>query len=613
MRSPSHAFVPGLVALSLALIGCVGDDPQSSEAGSGSSPGSSSGASSGSSGGPTTSSTSTGESESGESESGETDSPPTYTIGGAVQGLVGAGLRLGNIDGQTLEIAADGPFTFELAVMDSEDYGVSIEVGPQVPDQICTVSAASGTLAGSDVQDVLVRCQTPIRHVLVIGIDGLGGAYLGDIETPVLDALAADSVATMAMQNALPTMSAPNWMSMIAGSSPDQHGVLSNGWSPGDSQPTPTFFAVVREQLPGAKIGIFHDWGAFEELVEPGVATHIESPGDEHETMVAALAWMKAERPELLFVHLDHVDHAGHLHGWGGDDYVDAVEFADVLVGDALAALEVAGMLPYTAILVSADHGGDGLSHGDDTSLERPIPLIFRAPQVSETAVTRELRIFDIAPTVVALFGLQAPSSWIGRPIVEGLVGAELPLGPQASADVVAVMEYEWRYDDKGSGALADVSIWRPLPPPGYVALGDVVVGGHSPPVSSALVVRDEPGTTARPLGYERIWDDRGSFGDHDVAIWSPIAPLGFVCLGDVAAQLYDSEPSPEIMRCLHRDRLLWGVRAQTWSDEGSGAWEDLGLWTCGAGERGGSAANTFIARRHHDDPGYPKCWVIAD
>ncbi len=597
--------------------GCTDGFQEGSEAGSGLSVASSTSGTSGT-GGLTMSGTSTGESESGESESGESESgqtpgPKVYTIGGTVQGLVGTGLTLENIDGQSLGIAADGPFTFELGVMDNTEYGVSVALQPQAPDQVCTVSAASGTVADADIEDVLVRCQTPIRHVLVIGIDGLGGVYLEDIETPVLDTLAAESAATMVMQNALPTMSAPNWMSMIAGSSPDQHGVLSNSWSPGDSQPTPTFFAVVREQMPGAKIGIFHDWDAFGELVEPGIATHMESPGDEHETMTAALAWMKAERPELLFVHLDHVDHAGHFHGWGSDDYVEAVELADLLVADAITALDDADMLPYTAILVSADHGGDGLSHGDDTSLERPIPLILRAPQVPALAISRELRIFDIAPTVVALFDLEAPASWIGRPIVEGLVGRELPPGPEPMADVLEVMDYEWRYDDKGSGAFEDASIWRPLPPPGYVALGDVAVAGYSSPGGSALVVLDQPGVTARPLGYERIWDDQGSFGKNDVAIWSPIAPLGFVCLGDVAAQIYDSEPSPEIIRCVHRDLLLRGVGVQTWNDAGSGAWEDLGLWTCEAGERGGSASGTFIARRHKNDPGDPKCWVIAD
>ena len=549
------------------------------------------------------------------SESGETGGATSHRVGGWVYGLEGAGLRLVNLGEDPIEIGADGPFSFSFPtpVAEGGAYGVSVDLQPTSPEQLCTVEGGSGTIADADVEDVVVRCRTPIRHVLVIGVDGLGGAYVDGIDTPVIDGLVAGGVATMAMQNALPTMSAPNWMSMIAGSSPEQHGVLSNSWSPGDSEPTPTFFAVVREQRPAAKIGIFHDWGDFDDLVEPGIASHIESPGDEVETTAAAISWMKAELPELLFVHLDHVDHAGHFHGWGGDDYVQAVESADALVGEMLAALDEGGMRPYTAILLSADHGGEGLSHGDDTSQERPIPLVVVRPQGLPVKVERELRIFDIAPTVVGLLGLDPPESWLGRPIVEALVGGVLPDAPIEPADVLEVMEYEWRYDDKGSGALDDVSIWRPLAPPGYVVLGDVAVAGHGPPSFAARVVRDVPGTTVRPLGYERIWDDEGSFGANDVALWSPIPPLGYVCLGSVAVQLYDAEPSTELIRCLHRDLVVRGSMSLLWNDQGSGAWEDAGLWACGVADAGGLPAGTFVSRRHHDDPGSPRCWVLAE
>ncbi len=592
----------GASETSTAASGATAEGPSTTTTGETDvgSTGSSSGSNSGASSGSTTATSTTGE-------------PVAYRVGGTVMGLEGTGLRLVNQGEDPLEIAANGPFTFGAALASGEAYAVSVDLQPAAPDQVCTVEAGVGTIADGDVEDVIVRCRTPIRHVLVIGIDGLGGIFLGGIDTPVLDGLIAEGVSTMTMQNALPTMSAPNWMSMIAGSSPDQHGVFSNGWSPGDSQPTPTFFAVVREGSPAAKIGIFHDWGDFDELVEPGVASHIESPGDEVETTAAALAWMKAELPELLFVHLDHVDHAGHFHSWGSDDYVEAVESADVLVGEMLAALEESGMAPYTAIVLSADHGGEGLSHGDDTAKERPIPLLIRRPQGVPIAVKRELRIFDIAPTVVALLGLESPASWLGRPIVEAVDDLEVPPAPVEPTEVLEVLEYEWRYDDKGSGAKDDVSIWRPLAPPGYVALGDVAVLDYEAPPFAARVVRDVPGVTAKPLGYERIWDDEGSFGAHDVALWSPIPPLGYVCLGTVAAQLYDTEPSRELIRCLHRDRVVRGSMELLWTDTGSGAWEDAGLWACAVGEEGGSAVGTFVARRHHSDPGSPRCWVLAE
>ncbi|MCA9634476.1 MAG: alkaline phosphatase family protein [Myxococcales bacterium] len=605
---------PSMIVAPLALaLACSGGPGEGGDAGSGATSG---GASATTSGGVSEGTSSGGEGTSGGSESaseseGTSGDPPALrSVGGVVEGLEGSGLRLLNLGGDPLEIAADGVFTFATPLAEGASYEVTVDADPASPDQGCTVSGGSGTIAGADVDDVVVRCRTPIRHVIVIGVDGLGGAYLPQVDTPAIDGVIAEGVSTMLMQNTLPTMSAPNWMSMIAGSTPDQHGVMSNEWSPGDSQPTPTIFAVARQHQPAAKIGVFHDWDAFDDLVEPGICDHIESPGDEDQTMAAALAWMAAERPELLFIHLDLVDHAGHFYGWGGDAYVAAVKKADVLIGQALAAIDAEGMAPYTALVISADHGGEGLFHGDDTALERPIPIILRAPQVAPGMILREVRIFDIAATIAAFLGAEAPTSWLGRPLVEALIDKELPAAGEA-LDAIEVVDFEWRYDDVGSGAFDDVSIWRPLPPPGYFSLGDVVVAGYEPPVEPARAVRDLPGVSAPPLGFERIWDDQGSGGANDVALWSPIAPLGYACLGTVAQQVYDAPPSPEAIRCLHRDFLRRGEASQVWNDAGSLAWEDAGLWACEVGVDGGVASGSFIARRHHDDPGYAKCWTL--
>ena len=538
-----------------------------------------------------------------------TGAAPGFTVGGTVTGLQGAGLALANA-GATLAVAADGSFTFPAPVADGAGYEVTVAEQPAGPEQTCSVALGEGVVAGADVDDIRVTCVTPVRHVVVVGIDGFGGAYVPKVATPVLDAMMAAGPHTLAMQNALPTLSAPNWMSMIAGSSPDQHGVYSNEWAPGDSQPTPTIFAVLRAQVPDARIGVFHDWDGFGALVEPGVPDIIESPGDEHQTVDAALAWMEATQPELLFIHLDLVDHAGHFHGWGSPEYVAAAESADALVGEVLQAIDATAMAPYTAVIVTADHGGDGLLHGADTSLERPIPFIVRMPQLGPRTIEREVRIWDIAATVAALFELEPPASWLGSPVVEAL-GAPLPAPPATRLDVLAVDTYEWVYDDSGSGAFTDASIWRPVAPAGYVRLGDVVVVGHAPPGFATLVVRDDPEALRPPVGFEQIWNDTASFGKFDVAVWNPIPPLGYTCLGSVAMPDHAEPPATDLVRCVHSSYLRPGARVLTWTDTGSLALQDAGLWSCVPGDTGGQAVRSFIARRHHSDPGYPKCWSL--
>ncbi|MGB1701386.1 MAG: alkaline phosphatase family protein, partial [Nannocystaceae bacterium] len=254
-----------------------------------------------------------------EDDTGSEDgmSPGIYAVAGTLSGLQGASVVLTQANGDSLTLDANGAFEFPTRLEDGEAYDVVVDVQPLEPDQTCTVDLGAGNVAGGDVTDVIVDCVTPIRHVVLLGIDGLGGSFVEEADMPNLDALMDESAWTLTMQNALPTSSSTNWMSMIGGSSPDQHGVLNNAWQPGDSSPPPTLFAVLRGQQPDAKSGMFHDWQDFDRLVEDGVVDRRQHPGDEQETMDAAIAWADANKPALLFIHLDHVDHAGHLNTWG--------------------------------------------------------------------------------------------------------------------------------------------------------------------------------------------------------------------------------------------------------------------------------------------------------
>jgi hypothetical protein len=79
-----------------------------------------------------------------------------------------------------------------------------------------------------------------------------------------------------------------------------------------------------------------------------------------------------------------------------------------------------------------------------------------------------------------------------------------------------------------------------------------------------------------------------------------------------VAVPNYEGPPDVASVRCVHRRYLVRGDRAQTWTDAGSLAFEDAGLWTCIPGPEGGLAARTFITRRDHDDPGLSQCWSVV-
>jgi hypothetical protein len=62
-----------------------------------------------------------------------------------------------------------------------------------------------------------------------------------------------------------------------------------------------------------------------------------------------------------------------------------------------------------------------------------------------------------------------------------------------------------WVYDDTGSGAFTNGSAWRPVVPPGYVAIGDVAVASHDRPgylkcwslVTGTYADADRPASTS--------------------------------------------------------------------------------------------------------------------
>jgi subtilisin-like proprotein convertase family protein len=96
---------------------------------------------------------------------------PTYTIGGTVSGLSGAGLVLSlNAGAQTLPVAANGAFTFPTAVANGTAYAVT--VGTQPAGQTCSVTNGSGTVSGANVTNVAVGCiDQVVDSIFVDGFD----------------------------------------------------------------------------------------------------------------------------------------------------------------------------------------------------------------------------------------------------------------------------------------------------------------------------------------------------------------------------------------------------------------------------------------------------------
>jgi hypothetical protein len=98
---------------------------------------------------------------------------PTYTIGGMVSGLTGAGLVLRDNGGNNLAVSANGAFTFSTPIASGSAYSVTAFTQPTNPTQTCTVTNGSGTVANANVTNVAVNCV--IAYTVGGTVSGLTG------------------------------------------------------------------------------------------------------------------------------------------------------------------------------------------------------------------------------------------------------------------------------------------------------------------------------------------------------------------------------------------------------------------------------------------------------
>ena len=285
-------------------------------------------------------------------------------------------------------------------------------------------------------------------HVIIIGVDGLSVDGVAKAHVPRMREWMTRAAWTLEARGVMPTLSSPNWASAINGAAPEQHGITSNGYlrrkvefqpvcrTPDDK--FPTIFGLLRAADPASRIAVFHDWGGFADLLEkhaPDVLRHVRGAA---QTTAAAVAYWTANRPALLFIHLDNVDHAGHAHGWYSKEYYRAVGDADGYVGQVLDMVDALAARESTFILVTSDHGGTNHGHGKNSLAEIQIPWILSGPGIQPGRITTLVNIFDTALTVAWIFDLEPSPCWIGRPVLASfrpsLVAAHT-LATQASPD----------------------------------------------------------------------------------------------------------------------------------------------------------------------------------
>ena len=132
-----------------------------------------------------------------------------------------------------------------------------------------------------------------------------------------------------------------------------------------------------------------------------------------HEVTDKLIAAIESGRFDLVVVNYANTDMVGHTGNM--DAAMRAVETVDACLGRLAAAVEAAG----GALAITADHGNAEMMRDASTAqahtahTSNPVPFVVVGPAAGEIA-TRDGRLADVAPTLLALMGLAQSSEMTG-------------------------------------------------------------------------------------------------------------------------------------------------------------------------------------------------------
>lgn len=268
------------------------------------------------------------------------------------------------------------------------------------------------------------------KHVVLIGIDGWGAYSMDKAKVPNIRCLMDSGAYTLKKRSVLPSSSAVNWASMYMGAGPELHGYCEWGSQVPDLPSRvvnkngifPTIFSELRTAAPEAEIGTIYEWGGIRFLVDTLALNYdkhvVEVADDSTATARFAVKYIQEKKPTLVNIVFDALDHVGHAAGHDTPLYYEKLEEIDGYVGQIVQAVKDAGIWDESIIIVSADHGGIGKGHGGRSMQEMETPFIICGKHIKRGHIIEESMMqFDVASTIAAIFGLQQPQVWIGRPM----------------------------------------------------------------------------------------------------------------------------------------------------------------------------------------------------
>lgn len=253
-------------------------------------------------------------------------------------------------------------------------------------------------------------------RVILILVDGMRPDALA--QNSAAQKMAGKSMFTFAGQTVFPSVTLPCHMSLFHSVDPERHGTTTNTYMP---QVRPVSGLFDELALRRKKCAMFYDWEQLRDLGRPGsLAKSVflslgEYGSQEADDLLTdgAIECLRMDNMDFIFLYLGAPDVFGHDHGWMSPEYMQGLADAWKNIERVMEAKE-----PDDVVIVTADHGGHGRSHGMDIQEDMEIPFFLLGPGMEAGKELPEFNIKDIAPTILKLFDMEAPREWEGRALV---------------------------------------------------------------------------------------------------------------------------------------------------------------------------------------------------
>ncbi|MBI4539628.1 MAG: alkaline phosphatase family protein [Gemmatimonadetes bacterium] len=264
------------------------------------------------------------------------------------------------------------------------------------------------------------------RKVVLVSIDGLRADVLSRYHPPRLERLAGEGAWAEAAETVFPSLTVPAHLSLLAGVSPERHGVFSDRirLTPQMAEIEPLFRRARRGgRAAAAFLTETGPLAAFREVLECRLAFGLDSLAlsgtDGGASAALAASALAGAGLDLVFVHIPDPDQAGHAYGWNSNEYGRAVLRADTHLGLILDALGSAA--DSTLVIVTSDHGGGGAYgpylHGSNAPADRIAPFVLWGRRVRPGRLDAA-SILDLAPTALWALGMAPPAHYEGKPLL---------------------------------------------------------------------------------------------------------------------------------------------------------------------------------------------------